>query len=134
MAIVIGVWVALAGGISVLAGASAARRARRLRQYGQTAWALVLTRPSGPDEDFEPRGMLIQYALPDGRVIERALPASARKARRLAAGHKVLVWYDPADPGEVLVFGREGLITDRVFVAIGSLLLLSGVLIAAVGG
>jgi hypothetical protein len=45
----------------------------------------------------------------------------------------VLVWYDPADPGDVLVWGREGRRSDRVFLAAGLLVVAVGLAIA-VGG
>ena len=73
---------------------------------------------------------MIQYALPDGQVVERISPQPARKAAALRPGQHVLVWYDPADPQDVLVYGREGRIANRLFVAAG--LVLIGVGIAPV--
>lgn len=74
---------------------------------------------------------MIQYALTDGRVVERIFPEPARKASSLRPGQKVLVWHNPADPQEVLVCGREGRLADRAFVAIGVLFMPIGTGIAA---
>ena len=38
----------------------------------------------------------------------------------------MLVWYDPEDPGDVLVYGRWGRGIDRAFVAAGTLFVLIG--------
>jgi hypothetical protein len=62
---------------------------------------------------------MIQYALTDGQVVERLSPVPASKAAALRPGQRVLVWYDPADPHDVLVDGREGRLADRPFVADG---------------
>jgi hypothetical protein len=69
--------------------------------------------------------MLIRYALPDGQVYERITLAEAGRAS-LEPGQKVLVWYDPEDPADVLVYGRWGRSIDRAFVAGGTLFVLIG--------
>jgi Protein of unknown function (DUF3592)/Mu transposase, C-terminal len=74
---------------------------------------------------------LIQYALMDGRVIERSSPEPVRRAALLRPGQKVLVWYDPADPQDVVVYGREERFADRTFVAVGLLFVLVGTATAA---
>jgi hypothetical protein len=38
----------------------------------------------------------------------------------------VLVWYDPEDPDDVLVYGRWGRAIDRTFVAAGTVFVLIG--------
>jgi hypothetical protein len=129
MSIVIGVWFALAGGLAALAGLSGRRRARRLRRYGLSAWATAVPSPASAGQP--PRRTMIQYALPDGQVIERLSPPPARRAASLQPGQNVLLWYDPADPQDVLVYGREGRLADRAFVAAGMLLILAGAGIAA---
>ena len=61
-------------------------------------------RPGG-----SPGRTLIQYTLADGRVVERVSPGTARKAASSRRpGPRVLIWYDPEDPQDVLVDGREG--------------------------
>jgi hypothetical protein len=120
MNVALGLWLALAGGVAVLAGMSAARRVRRIHGYGQTAWALVVARAAeDPEAEGSARRLLLQYRLPDGRVIERL-------TRRLAPGQKVLVWYDPSDPGDVVVYGRDGRYADTAFLLIGVALIILG--------
>ncbi len=46
----------------------------------------------------------------------------------------MLVWYDPADPQDVLVYGREGRIANRLFLAAGLLFLVIGAGIALFTG
>ena len=135
MLIVMGVWFALAGGLAALAGLTAMRRARRLRRGGPPVWAVVLPRPTATGEGTSgsPGRTMIQYKLADGRVVERVSPGSTRKAAMLRPGQKVLVWYDPDDPQEVLVYGREGRIADLAFVIAGALFIALGVGIAAIG-
>lgn len=127
MAVVIGVWIALAGALALLVGVSARRRVRRLRRDGIKVWAEAIHRPL-PDGEQQVR---LQYTLADGRVLER--PAGTRRAAPLAAGQKVLIWYDPHDPAEVLVYGRDGRAGDLAFVVVGVIFLLAGAAIAIVG-
>ena len=42
----------------------------------------------------------------------------------------MLVWYDPADPQDVLAYGREGRIANRLFLTAGLLFMLIGAWIA----
>jgi hypothetical protein len=86
---------------------------------------------AGEQPGGSPRRTLIQYALADGRVVERISPEPARRAAHLHPGQKVLVWYDPEDPQDVLVYGREGRLADRAFVAVGVLFILAGTGLAA---
>jgi hypothetical protein len=143
MAVVAGIWFALVGGIAALAGLSGMRASRRLRRDGVSAWAVAVP-PAAPagdaaqpgkaaqagqaggEPDWPPHRTMIQYALADGQVIERISPQPARKAAALRPGQQVLVWYDPADPQDVLVYGREGRIANRLFVAAGVLFILIG--------
>ncbi len=81
---------------------------------------------AGEEPDWPPHRTMIQYALADGQVIERISPQPARKAAALRPGQQVLVWYDPADPQDVLVYGREGRIANRLFLAAGLLFILIG--------
>ena len=132
VSILIGVWFAAAGGLAGLVGLSGMRRVRRLRRDGVATWAAIVEPPAGADEplDGSSRRTLIQYTLTDGRVIERIFPAPGRKAALLRPGQKVLVWYDPEDPQDILVYGREGRFADRAFLAAGLIFLLIGTGIA----
>ncbi|MGA8455376.1 MAG: DUF3592 domain-containing protein [Streptosporangiaceae bacterium] len=49
---------------------------------------------------------------------------------RPSAGQRLLVWYDPADPTDVLVNGWDGRYQDLVFLAVGVSFLVFGVSIA----
>jgi Protein of unknown function (DUF3592) len=129
MSIVLGVWFILAGAVAVLAGASGARHAQRLRRFGQTAWATVVPAPAADGRDGWSHRRLIQYPLADGRVLERLAPPR----RHAQLGTKVLVWYDPAAPDDVLVFGRSTINSDVIFIGLGIALLLVGAAIAGIG-
>ncbi|HEY6790713.1 MAG TPA: DUF3592 domain-containing protein [Trebonia sp.] len=126
MAVVIGVWMALAGALALLVGASARRRVRRLKRDGIKVWAEAIHRPPPDGEQ-----VTLQYTLTDGRVLERS--ARTRRGAPLASGEKVLIWYDPHDPAEVVISGRDGRASDLAFVVIGLIFLLAGAGIA-IGG
>jgi len=135
MLILFGIWVAVAGGVAALAGLSGLHRVRRLRRDGVTAWALAVPEPvliGGEPADRDGR-LRLQYTLADGRMIERIGPAPRRRSGTPRPGDKVLIWYDPADPDDVLVYGRWGRTADRVFLTIGLLLIGVGTAIAVAG-
>jgi hypothetical protein len=127
VAVGIGLWFAFAGFVAALAGLTTRGRVRRLRRSGRSAWAMVV--PAPRDVDARRRN-LIQYPLEDGRVIERLCPLPVRKATALVAGQKVLIWYDPADPTDVLVNGRDGRYGNLAFLAVGVFFLAFGMSIA----
>jgi hypothetical protein len=127
MPVLIGLWFTFAGGLAVLAGLTARSRVRRLRRSGRTAWGMVVPSPGAQEEARGPQHNRVQYPLDDGRVIERLCPRPARKAAAPRAGQKVLVWYDPADPADVLVNGWDGRRSDLVFLAVGLLFIVAGV-------
>jgi hypothetical protein len=130
MQTVIGLLLAAPGALAVLAGACAMHRVRRLRRAGVATWARTVDMPASGDGDWQsagtPRQLLIQYALADGRVFERTTLARAGRKGLLEPGQKVLVWYDPEDPDDVLVYGRWSRATNRTFVALGALFVLIG--------
>jgi hypothetical protein len=128
MLILTGLWFAFAGGVAALAGLTARGRVRRLRRTGRPAWAMVVPSPAPPGEAAarSPRRNLIQYPLEDGRVIERLCPGPLRKAAAPAAGERVRVWYDPADPTDVLVNGWDGRFSDLAFLAVGVFFIVVG--------
>jgi len=132
MLVVTGFWFAVVGGVAALAGLTARRRVLRLRRSGQSAWAMVVPSPvfPGESESGSARRHLIQYPLTDGQVIERLCPRPIRRAASPKAGQKVLVWYDPADPTDVLVNGWDGRYADRAFLAVGLLFIVLGMAVA----
>ncbi len=132
MQIVIGLLLAAPGALAVLAGACAMHRLRRLRRAGVATWARTADTPASEDWQSAgtPRQLLIRYTLADGRVFERTTLARVGRQAALTPGQKVLVWYDPEDPDDVLVYGRWGRFADRAFVAAGTLLVLIGMWLA----
>jgi len=128
--VVFGAWLALAGAITIVAGLGGARRRHRLRSRGLTAWAMVLPTPTDPDDRVSGSAPVsVQFALDDGRVIERRHARPARRSAALSPGERVLIWYDPADPGDVLVYGSDGRWSDWLFLTAGALLVIVGVLL-----
>jgi hypothetical protein len=132
MPVLFGVLIAVPGGLAALAGLAAMHRKRRLRRDGVSAWAMALTPPdpAGPPAGSAHR-TLIQYELADGRVEERIEPQPGRRAAALRPGQRVLLWYDPDDPRNILVYGREGRLADAAFVVAGVLFMMTGAGIAA---
>ena len=118
------------GCLALAAGLTGMHRVRRLRRAGVTTWALTVATPASEHVPGTPRQVLLQYTLADGRVFQRIALAAKRKAA-LHPGQKVLVWYDPKDPDDVLVYGRWGRSADRVFVAAGTALVLLGAWLAS---
>jgi hypothetical protein len=134
MLIAFGIWLALAGGVAALTGLTGLRRVRRLRHQGTTAWALAVPEPvpAGESPDDPARHVLLRYTLSDGQPFERCGPLD-RKAGSPRPGDKVLIWYDPADPDDVLVYGRSGRAGSIAFLAAGLLFLLAGIGLALAG-
>lgn len=67
-------------------------------------------------------------------MIESFCPEAVWQAAQRRPGHQVLVRYDPADPQDVLVYGRgKGRLIDSAFVACGTLFILLGTGLAAAG-
>jgi Protein of unknown function (DUF3592) len=132
MSIEMGVLLGIAGCLAALVGLSSMRRSRRLRTHGVAVWAMALPVPEPSSEPERQGQILLQYTLEDGRVVERMGPASRRRGAKLEPGRKVLIWYDPADPDDVLVFGRAGRLSDWAFVTGGLLLVVAGAVVAAV--
>jgi hypothetical protein len=147
MLIVLGVWLAIAGAVAALAGLSGMHRVRRLRRGGVSTWALPVPEPvtadelvTGPEPGSgreppagSPLRVLLQYTLADGRVIERSARARAANKAPLRPGEPVLIWYDPTDPDDILIYGRWGRAADRAFLAAGALLVLTGAAMAVAG-
>jgi hypothetical protein len=122
MATALGIWLGLAGAVPVLVGLAGMRRVRRLRRVGVRTWAVAAPRPL----DDGVRQVALQYMLPDGRALEKV---TAGKVTALLPGERVLIWYDPADPTDVLVHGQPGRVSDLVFVIVGAALVAAGAVI-----
>ena len=128
MLVVTGAWLSLVGALAAIAGLADSRRVRRLRRNGVKDWATIVGSGIGPGDSAEvPSPEMIRFSLADGRVVEKILPNPGR------AGQKILVWYDPDDPADVLVYGRQGRRVDGIFIAIGCVMFVAGAAIAALG-
>jgi Protein of unknown function (DUF3592) len=125
MSIEIAIWLVGVGAFAAIVGLTSLRQAQRLRDSGHSAWGLVIAPPAGRDSE-PPAVALIQYALPDGRVLEHNCRQPGRRSSAFRLGEKVLLWYDPANPAEVLVHRRDGHRSDWTFFAIGTLVILLG--------
>jgi len=135
MATLTGLLLALPGALAVLAGLTGMHRVRRLRRDGVATWAVTVTMPETGDKQSteSPSQQLLQYTLADGRVLEHVTPGPAHRPGASRPGQRVLVWYDPEDPADVLVYGRWGRSADRAFVAAGALCIVIGAWLAAFG-
>jgi Protein of unknown function (DUF3592) len=122
MATVLGIWIGLAGALPVLVGVTGMRRVRRLRQRGVKTWAVATPRPDGG-------GMMLRYTLPDGRELVKF---TAARTGSLRPGQGVLIWYDPDDPADVLVYRREGRASNLVFLLVGLVFVAIGAVIGIV--
>ena len=135
MLVITGLVLALAGALGAIAGLTDMRRMRRLRRSGVKEWATVVypaSPPSRRGDDSGPLPAMLRYSIADGRVAEQVFPRSA-EADTLDRDQKILVWYDPADPSDVLVYRRHCGRANVVFLAVGSALFAAGLAIAALG-
>ncbi|MBO0516561.1 hypothetical protein J0695_33035 [Streptomyces beijiangensis] len=119
--IVLAGFTAIGGLVALLAGAYGLRQARRIRDAGLRAWALVKPVPPGADRP------LLQYETADGRVMEITSPVP------LEAGTLIELSYDPDDPRDVVLLGRESAGSDRWFVAAGAAVLTLGLALIVAG-
>jgi hypothetical protein len=124
VSIEIGILLVAVGLLAAVVGLTSQRNAERLRGFGRSAWGLVIAPP--PDNE-PPEIAMIQYSLPDGRVLERSCRQPARKSLALRTGEQVLIWYDIANPAEILIKRRDGHLSDRAFVAAGLAVMLLGI-------
>jgi hypothetical protein len=134
MATVLGIWFAIAGVVPVVAGLAGRHRVRRLRRDGVKAWAVAVPQPAtdvdrADEERPGERRVALQYRLTDGRVLDKPAPGATRKTA-FRPGQSVLIWYDPADPFDILVHGRDGRVSDLMFMAAGAVFMLAGAGIA----
>jgi hypothetical protein len=134
MSIGVGVLLAIVGSLAILAGATGLRRLRRLRRQGVSVWAMAVPLPAPAGELADRSRILLQYTLEDGRVVERIAASTAHRGGALEPGRRVLIWYDPADPEDMLVFGRDRGRSDWAFMTAGMLLIVVGVTVAVLGG
>ncbi|MEV7354084.1 DUF3592 domain-containing protein [Kitasatospora sp. NPDC088264] len=120
----------LGGVVAYLAGVVGLRDLRRLRRVGVPALALVRARVPAPEDRALPPRPLLQFETEDGRVVEVFSPVPSTPRHPLPDGGHVQVRYDPADPRQVLVEGRERRPLEYGFVALGLLMVLAAITLA----
>lgn len=112
------------GLVALLAGAYGLRRTRRVAAAGDAVWALVKPAPRGSGRP------LLQYETTDGQVLELPSPVPSTRREPLTPGGRVHLFYDPADPREVVLLGRERTGLDRTFIAAGAAVAAVGLILA----
>ncbi|MEU6011659.1 DUF3592 domain-containing protein [Streptomyces sp. NPDC047453] len=122
--IVIAVFAACGGCVMALAGLTGLRQARRIERTGLRAWALVKPNPGARGEDSPSPRPLLQFSTETGQVVEIGSPVPPTRRRPLHDGDTLLISYDPADPGSIVVYNRERRLLDYGFIAAGTLILL----------
>ncbi|MFD4945212.1 DUF3592 domain-containing protein [Streptomyces sp. NPDC058239] len=115
---------AFGGMLAVLVGAYGLRQARQVRETGVRVQAMVKRRPGEVREEPAPPHPLLQFVTEDERVMEVVSPVPPTRRHPFNDGDNVLVSYDPADPRNVVVHGRERLGPERAFIAGGALVVL----------
>ncbi|MFD9790514.1 DUF3592 domain-containing protein [Streptomyces sp. NPDC059070] len=124
MLFVLAGFTAFGGLVALLAGAYGLRETRRIAEAGGLAWALVKPAPPGSGRP------LLQYETADGRVLELPSPVPPTRRDPLTPGARVHLSYNPADPRDVILVGRERTGLDRAFVAAGAAVLAVGLVLA----
>lgn len=121
--VVTGVFLGVGGVVAYLAGIVGMGQTRRIRHDGRRVRALVRLRPGATRP-------LLQFTTDDEHelVMEVYGPAGLRD------GSEVWLRYDPADPREVVVEGREGRGRERVFVALGVVAVLAALALLVAPG
>lgn len=123
------VFLGLGGLVAYLAGVVALAETRRLRRVGIPVEALVKHRPAAPGDMSGQSAPLLQFATESGGVMEVFSPVGSTRTLPLIDGQHVLVAYDPADPRQVLVRGRERRAIDYAFVGLGVCLMLTALVV-----
>ncbi|MQS15900.1 DUF3592 domain-containing protein [Streptomyces kaniharaensis] len=120
----------LGGVVAYLAGVVGLRDLRRLRRVGVPVRALVRERVPAPEDRALPPRPLLQFETEDGRVVEVFSPVPSTRSHPLPDGGYVPIRYDPADPRQVVVEGRERRPLEYAFVALGMAMVLVAVTLA----
>ena len=79
-------------------------------------------------------GFLLQRETRDSPSVQAPGRAHTRetgagKSAAVLPGERVFIWYDPADPQDILVRGHDGRKSDLVFVIAGAALVAAGAVI-----
>lgn len=117
------------GLVAYLAGAVGLRDTRRLRRVGVPVQALIRYRSAAAGDLTGSARPLLQFTTMDDAVMEVFSPVPAGRSQPLPDGGQVWISYDPADPREVAVRGRERAWLDLVFLALGAAAVLGAVVL-----
>jgi hypothetical protein len=128
-AVVPALFLGFGGFVAYLAGVVALAQTRRLRRVGIPVQALVKHRPAVRGDTSGRSGPLLQFATESGGVMEVFSPAGSTRSRPLVDGHQVLIAYDPDDPRQVVLPGRERRAVDYAFVGLGVCLMLTAAVV-----
>ncbi|MGW8762492.1 DUF3592 domain-containing protein [Streptomyces sp. NPDC055815] len=133
--VVAAAFLGLGGAVVHLVGAVGLSRIHRLRREGVTVPALVRYRSAGEEDGGYPRRPSLQFATLDGRVIEVVCPVPPSRTQALVDGGEVSVTYDPVDPSQILVDGRERRGLEYALMGCGAAVALAAMamVLAAVG-
>jgi hypothetical protein len=120
---------ACGGGVMALAGITGLRQTHRIERTGARALALVKRNTGARGDDPSSPRPLLQFSTETGQVVEIVSPVPATRRRPLHDGDRLLITYDPADPGTVVVHSRERRVLDYAFITAGTLVLLLAVVL-----
>lgn len=124
----LGMVIVLGGAVALIAGIADRRRTRHIRAAGETAWAVIVAAPTHPEYEPSAYRPLLRFETSDGRVVEVFSPLPPTRRRPLTEGRKILVYFDPAEPTQVLIHGGRQR-SSATFIALG-IVAIVGALIA----
>lgn len=119
----LGAVILLGGALSLIAGVLDRRRIRRIRADGETAWATIVGAPRHPEYEPSAYRPLLRFDTADGRPVEVFSPLPPSRRRPLTEGRKILVYFDPADPTQVVLHGSRDR-ADLAFIGLGAVAIL----------
>jgi hypothetical protein len=129
----LGLFVGVGGIVAWLAGAAGLNEIDRLRRVGRHTSALVRYRaPRADDRVGSPRPLL-QFATDGGGVMEVFSPVPSSRSHALVDGERIAITYDPLDPRQVLVDGRERRWLEYCFLALGAVAVLAALTMLLAG-
>ncbi|MFD9065442.1 DUF3592 domain-containing protein [Kitasatospora purpeofusca] len=129
----VAVFAGLGGLVAYLAGLAGLRDLRRLRRVGVPGLALVRERLPGPEDRSAVSRPLLQFTTEDGRIVEVFSPVPSSRRTPLVDGSHVPIRYDPADPRQVLVAGRERRRLEYAFLGLGCVMAITAILLVVLG-
>jgi hypothetical protein len=133
MAVGVAVFLALGGLVAWLAGATGLSEVRRLSQVGESALALVRYRAPGAEDGSAASPPMLEFTTRGRQVVEVFSPVPSSRALPLEQGGHVWLHYDPAEPSQVQLVGRERRRLEYAFLLLGAVALLGSVVALAAG-